>query len=143
MVNLGLDPVHATKFHIANMLQWSCLLTSMDTPPHTPHLVSHSINFHIRAVGLQIGVDTSFNHNDPDHVNTVTDQLQTLVNHRLIDNQGREVEVFDSLGNVHPELLAGSVGVGIVIGSGELLPESSTHGSDQGETFTFSNNGSD
>ena len=61
----------------------------------------------------------------------------------MIDDQGREVEVFNSLGNVHPELLAESVGVGIVLGSGEPLPESSVHGSDQGETFTFGNNGSD
>ena len=53
------------------------------------------------------------------------------------------MEVFDSLGNVHPELSVGSVGVGVTIGSGELSPESSVHGSDQGETFTFGNDGSD
>ena len=66
-----------------------------------------------------------------------------LVDHQLIDDQGREVEVFDSLGNIHPELLAGSVGVGVAVGSGELSPESSVHGSDQGESFTFGNDGSD
>ena len=52
------------------------------------------------------------------------------------------MEVFDSLGNVHLELLAGSVGVGVVVGSGEPSPESSVHGSDQGETFAFGNDGS-
>ena len=63
--------------------------------------------------------------------------------HQLIDNQGRLVEVFDLLGNVRPELLAGSVGVAIVVGSGEPSPESSVHGSDEGESFAFGNNGSD
>ena len=71
------------------------------------------------------------------------DQLQTLVDRCLIDDQGRVVEVFDSLGNVCPELLMGNVGVDVVVGSGKLLPESSIHGSDQGESFAFSNNGSD
>ena len=61
----------------------------------------------------------------------------------MINDQGREVEVIDSLGNVHSELLVESVGVGVMLGSGELLPESSVHGSDQRETFTFGNNGSD
>ena len=51
------------------------------------------------------------------------------------------MEVFDLLGNVHPELLAGSMGVGIVLGSGGPSPESSGHGSDQGETFAFDNEG--
>ena len=53
------------------------------------------------------------------------------------------MEVFDLLGNVCLELLAESVGVGVMLGSGELSPESSVHGSDQGETFAFDNNGSD
>ena len=53
------------------------------------------------------------------------------------------VEVFDSLGNIHPDLLVESLGVGIVIGSGELSPESSNNGSDCGESFTFGHNGSD
>ena len=53
------------------------------------------------------------------------------------------MEVFDSLGNIHPELLRGNVGVDVTVGSGELSPESSVHGSDQGETFAFSNDGSD
>ena len=53
------------------------------------------------------------------------------------------MEVFDLLGNVCPELLAENVGVGVVLGSGEPLPESSVHGSDQGETFTFGNDGLD
>ena len=53
------------------------------------------------------------------------------------------MEVFDSLGNVCPELLAGSLGVGVAIGSGELLPKSSVHGSDQGESFAFGNDGLD
>ena len=61
----------------------------------------------------------------------------------MIDNQGREVEVSDSLGNVRPELLAESMGVSIVVGSEELSLESSVHGSDQGETFIFGNDGSD
>ena len=61
----------------------------------------------------------------------------------MIDDQGREVEVFDLLGNVCPELLAESVGVGIVVGSGEPSPGSSIQGSDQGETFAFGNDGLD
>ena len=143
MANPGLDPVNATEFHVADMLQRSCLLTSTDTPPHIPHQASRLIDFCIRAVSSQIGVDTSFDRNDPDHVNPIADRLRTLVDHWLINDQGREVEVFDSLGNVCPELLAESVGVGVTIGSGEPSPESSVHGSDQGETFTFGNNGSD
>ena len=61
----------------------------------------------------------------------------------MIDDQGRAVEAFDSLGNVCPELLAESVGVGIVVGSGEPSPESSHNGSDCEESFAFDNNGSD
>ena len=53
------------------------------------------------------------------------------------------MEVFDLLRNIHPDLLVESMGVGIVIGSGELLPESSNNGSDCGESFAFGNNGSD
>ena len=53
------------------------------------------------------------------------------------------MEVFDSLGNVRPELLAGSVGVAVVVGSGEPSPESSVHGLDEGEIFAFGNDGSD
>ena len=143
MANLGLDPVNTTKFHVADMLQQSRLLTGADTPPHTPHPASCPIDFHVRAVGLQIRANTSFNHNDPDHVNTIADQLWTLVNHQLIDNEEREVEVFNSLGNMRLELLAGNVGAGVVIGSGEPLPESSVHGSDHGASFTFGNDGSD
>ena len=51
--------------------------------------------------------------------------------------------VFDLLGHVCPELLMGNVGVDVVVGSGELLPESSIHGLDQGESFTFGNDGLD
>ena len=62
---------------------------------------------------------------------------------RMVDSQGRLVEVFDPLGNVRPELLMGNVGVDVTVGSGEPSPESSVHGSDQGESFTFGNDGSD
>ena len=65
------------------------------------------------------------------------------MDHRLIDDQEREVEVFDSLGNIHPELLVGSVGVGIAVGSGEPSLESSVHGLDQGESFAYGNDGLD
>ena len=143
MANLGLDPVHAAEFHIADMLQRSHLLTGMDTLPHTPHLASRPIDFHIRAVGSQIAANTLFNCNDPDHINNAADQLQTLVDCRLIDNQGRSVEVFDSLGNVRLELLLGNVGVDVAVGSGEPSPKSSIHGSDQGGSFAFGNDGSD
>ena len=54
-----------------------------------------------------------------------------------MDSQGRSVEVFDPLGNVRPELLMGNVGVDVTVGSGEPSPESSVHGSDQGESFAF------
>ena len=63
--------------------------------------------------------------------------------HELVDERGRVVEVFDSLGNVHLELLAENVGIGIMIGSGEPSPESNDNRSDCGETFAFGNNGSD
>ena len=53
------------------------------------------------------------------------------------------MEVFDLLRNVRPELLAESAEVGVVIRSGEPLPESSDNGSDRGESFTFGNDGSD
>ena len=79
MTNPGLDPVHATKFHVANMLQRSRLLTGMDTPPHTPHLASRPIDFHIGAIGLQIVTNSSSNRTDPDHVNNATDHLQILM----------------------------------------------------------------
>ena len=44
------------------------------------------------------------------------------------------MEVFDLLGNVRLELLVGNVGVDVTVGSGEPSPESSVHGSDQGES---------
>ena len=58
MANLGLDPVHASEFYVANMLQQSHLLTNVATPPHTPHPASCPINFHVGAAGSQIGADT-------------------------------------------------------------------------------------
>ena len=73
MANPGLDPVHTSEFHIADMLQQSCLLTTVATPPHTPHLASHLIDFHIGAVGSQIGANTSFDQNDLNHINTIAD----------------------------------------------------------------------
>ena len=78
MANPGLDPVNAAEFHVADMLQQSCLLTGTETPPHIPHLASHPINFHVRAIGSQITTDTSFDPADPDHVNNTADQLWTL-----------------------------------------------------------------
>ena len=143
VANPGLDPVNAAEFHVADMLQWSRLLTSTETPPRIPHPASRLINFRVGAIGSQIVTNTSFDPTDPDHVNNAADQLRTLSSSRLVDGQGRSVEVFDSLGNVHPELLVGNVGVDITVGSGEPLPESSVHGSDQGESFAFGNDGSD
>ena len=143
MANPGLDPVNAAEFHIADMLQRSHLLTGTETPPHIPHPASRPIDFCVRAIGLQIATDTSFDPADPDHINNATDQLQTLSLSQLVDDQGRLVEVFDLLGNVRPELLMGNVGVDVMVGSGEPSPESSVHGSDQGESFTFGNDGLD
>ena len=143
MANPGLDPVNTAEFHIADMLQRSRLLTGTETPPHIPHPASRPINFHVRAIGSQIATDTSFDPADPDHVNNTADQLWTLSSSRLVDSQGRSVEVFDPLGNVRPELLVGNVGVDVTVGSGEPSPESSVHGLDQGESFAFGNNGSD
>ena len=91
----------------------------------------------------QIAADMLFDRADPDHVNSAANQLRTLVDSRLIDNQGRSVEVFDLLGNIRLELLMGNVGVDVTVGSGEPSPESSVHGSDQGESFAFGNNGLD
>ena len=79
MANPGMDPVHATKFHMANMLQRSCLLTSTNTPPCTPHLVSHLIDYHVRAEGSQIRDDMVINQGDPDHARIIVDRLWTLV----------------------------------------------------------------
>ena len=143
MANPGMDPIQASEFHVADMLQWSCLLTNTDTPPHTPHLVSCPIDYCVRAEGSQIGDNMVLDRSDPDHVNVVVNQLWTLADHHLVDDQGRVVEVFDSLGNVCPELLVESLGIGVVIGSGELSPKSSDNGSDHGETFTFGNDGLD
>ena len=143
MANLGLDPVNAAEFHVANMLQQSRLLTSTETPPRIPHPASRPIDFHVGAIRSQIATDTSFDPTDPDHVNNTADQLWTLSLSRLVDDQGRSVEVFNLLGNVHPELLVGNVGVDVTVGSGEPSPESSVHGSDQGESFAFGNDGSD
>ena len=143
MANLGLDPVNAAEFHVADMLQWSRLLTSTETPPHIPHPASRPIDFHVGAIGSQIATDTSFDPTDSDHINNAAGQLWTLSLSRLVDDQGRSVEVFDLLGNVRPELLVGNVGVDVMVGSGEPLPESSVHGSDQGESFAFGNDGLD
>ena len=143
MANPGLDPVNTAEFHVADMLQRSRLLTGTETPPRIPHPASHPIDFHVGAIGLQITTDSSFDPTDPDHVNNAADQLQTLSLSRLVDDQGRSVEVFNPLGNVHLELLVGNVGVDVTVGSGEPLPESSVHGSDQGESFAFGNDGSD
>ena len=143
MANPGLDPVNAAEFHIADMLQWSRLLTGTETPPCIPHPASRPIDFHVGAIGSQIVTDTSFDPADPDHINNAVDQLRMLSSSRLVDAQGRSVEVFDPLGNVRPELLVGNVGVDVTVGSGEPSPESSVHGSDQGESFAFGNDGSD
>ena len=143
MANPGLDPVNAAKFHVANMLQRSRLLTGTETPPCIPHPASQLIDFRVRAIRSQIVTDMSFDPADPDYINNAVDQLWTLSLSRLVDDQGRLVEVFDPLGNVHPELLMGNVGVDVTVGSGEPSPESSVHGSDQGESFTFGNDGSD
>ena len=58
MANLGLDPVNTTEFHVADMLQWSRLLTGMETPPRIPHPASRPIDFRVGAIGLQITTDT-------------------------------------------------------------------------------------
>ena len=91
----------------------------------------------------QIGDDMLIDRSDPDSTGIVVDQLWTLSDHHFIHNQGRVVEVFNSLGNVRPELLVENAGVGVVIGSGELSLESSDNGLDRGESFAFGNNGSD
>ena len=143
MANPGLDPINAAEFHVADMLQRSRLLTSTETPPRIPHPASRPIDFRVGAIRSQIVTDTSFDPTDPDHVNNAADQLRTLSSSRLVDSQGRLVEVFDPLGNVRPELLMGNVGVDVTVGSGEPSPESSVHGSDEGESFAFGNDGSD
>ena len=78
MANPGLDPVNAAEFHVADMLQRSRLLTSMETPPHIPHLASRPIDFRVRAIGSQIATNPSFDPTDPDHINNAVDQLRTL-----------------------------------------------------------------
>ena len=143
MANPGLDPVNAAEFHMADMLQRSRLLTGTETPPRIPHPASRPIDFRVGAIGSQIATDTSFDPTDPDHVNNAADQLRTLSSSQLVDSQGKLVEVFDPLGNVRLELLMGNVGVDVTVGSGEPSPDSSVHGSDQGESFAFGNDGLD
>ena len=139
MANPGMYPVHAAEYHITDMPQQSCLLTTEDTPPHTPHLVSHLIDYCIRAKGLQIRDNMVINQSDPDYAMVVVDQLWTLADHELVDKCGRMVEIFNLLGNICLELLVESVGVGIMIRSGEPSPESSNNRLDCGETFTCGN----
>ena len=129
-VNRGLPPV------VADMLQWSRLLTGTETPPHIPHPASRLIDFCVGAIGSQIATDMSFDPADPDHINNTADQLRTLSLSQLADDQGRLVEVFNPLGNIRPELLMGNVGVDVMVRSGEPSPESSVHGSDQGESLS-------
>ena len=81
MANPGMDAVHSAKFHVTDMLQWSCLLTAENTPPHTPHPASHPINYHVRVEGSQVRHDMAINQSFPDHNLISTDQLQTLVDH--------------------------------------------------------------
>ena len=57
----------------------------------------------------------------------------------MYDREGREVEVFDVMGNVCLEVLAKVPRMGLMIRSGEPSPKSSDHSSDHGETFTFEN----
>ena len=80
-------------------------------------------------------------HDFPNHNSIITNQLRTLLDHKLVDDQGRVVEVFNQLGNIHLELLAESGGVGVMIRSGEPSLESIHNRSDRGETFTFGNDG--
>ena len=143
MANLGMDPVHAAEYHIAVLFQRSHLLTGVDTPLCTPHPASCLIDYCVRADVLQIGDEMWIDPSDPDSARIIADQLQTLLDNQLVDDQGRIVEVFDSLGNVHPELLVENMGVGVVIGSGEPSPESSNSSSDCGESFAFGNGRSD
>ena len=78
MANPGLDPVNAAEFHVADMLQRSCLLTGTETPPCIPHPASHLIDFCVGAIGSQIATDMSFDPVDPDHINNAMDQLRML-----------------------------------------------------------------
>ena len=55
----------------------------------------------------------------------------------MFDREGQEVSVFNTMGNVHLEVLAKIPGMDLTIGSGEPSPESSEHGLDLGETFAF------
>ena len=107
MANPGLDPVNAAKFHVADMLQRSRLLTGTETPPRIPHPASCPIDFHVGAIESQIATDTSFDPTDPDHVDNAVDRLRTLSLSRLVDSQGRSVEAFDPLGNVCHNLILG------------------------------------
>ena len=86
MANPGLNPVNAAEFHVANMLQRSCLLTGTETPPRIPHLASRPIDFRIGAIGSQIATNTSFDPTDPDHVNNATDQFRMLSLSQLVDD---------------------------------------------------------
>ena len=81
MANPGMDPVHITEYHITNMLQWSHLLISTDTPLSTPHPASCLINYCVRAEGSQIGDGMVIDQSDPDHTRVIMDQLRTLADH--------------------------------------------------------------
>ena len=69
-----------------------------------------------------------------------TEQLASLMDMRDINGKGRELEVLNVLGNMCLEVLAKVPGMSLVIGSRELLSETSNNRLDHGETFTFGNN---
>ena len=53
------------------------------------------------------------------------------------------MQIFNVMGNICLEVLAEVPGMELMIRSGGLSTESSIHGSHQGETFTFGNDGLD
>ena len=86
MANPGMDPVHASKYHVADMLQQSHLLTAEDTPLHTPHLASCPIDYHVRAKGSLIGDNLVIDRSDPDHATVRATLHPVLPGHRQIQH---------------------------------------------------------
>ena len=63
------------------------------------------------------------------------EQLMSLVEYRPINGDGQELEIFNALGNMYPEVLAKVPRMRLSIGSGEPLSEGSDNRLDCGETL--------
>ena len=136
MANLQMDPMQSTEVHITNMFHQCHLLTTVETPWPVPHPAATCIDYHIGVKDSLIKGRVAITPSNPD-------QLVDVVSQAMLDREGQEVQVFDVMGNIHPEVLAKIPRMGLMIGSGEPPPGSGVNGLDCGETFAFGNDGLD